>query len=73
MSEAHARVGMWFWDNSYYFLLKCEAQTCIRYNDAGMDPAGSGRGVHQSRVGVDQRYKYMGLGVDHGGRASPSM
>ena len=33
----------------------------------GMDPAGSGRGgVHQSRVGVDQRYKYMGLGVDHG-------
>ena len=21
----------------------------------GMDPAGSGRGVHQSRVGVDQR------------------
>ena len=31
-----------------------------------MDPAGSGRGVHQSRVGVDQRYKYMGLGVDHG-------
>ena len=23
-------------------------------------------GVHQSRVGVDQRYKYMGLGVDHG-------
>ena len=33
---------------------------------SGMDPAGSGRGVHQSRVGVDQRYKYMGLGVDHG-------
>ena len=23
-------------------------------------------GVYQSRVGVDQRYKYMGLGVDHG-------
>ena len=35
--------------------------------DAGTDPAGSGRGgVHQSRVGVDQRYKYTGLGVDHG-------
>ena len=29
-------------------------------------------GVHQSRVGVDQRYKYMGRGVDHGaGHHSP--
>ena len=40
-----------------------------------MDPAGSGRGgggVHQSWVGVDQRYKYMGLGVNHvAGHHSP--
>ena len=54
--------------------VSCTHTFNYKCHKSGMDPAGSvrGGGVYQSRVGVDQRYKYMGLGVGHGaGHHSP--